>query len=151
MEVAFKSIPGSKYPGPDGFGAHFYKDCWHIIGPEVTEAVMSFFHTGKLLKEVNNTVITLVPKGKCPDILTNFRPISCCNVIYESISKILCERLRLVLPELIAENQSGFVHGRYIAHNIMICQDLVKDYGRKQAKPGCVMKLDLRKAYDMTL
>lgn len=46
------------------------------------------------------------------------------------------------------ENQSAFVHGRYLVHNIMMLQDLVKHYGRKKVKPSCRLKIDLQKAFD---
>ncbi|XP_056685556.1 uncharacterized protein [Spinacia oleracea] len=148
VKNALFSIPGVKAPGPDGFGSYFYKDARHIVGDEVIAAILDMLQNGKLLKEVNHTVITLIPKTKCPKDVSEFRPISCCNTIYKCITKVLCGRLRQVLPDLIMENQGGFVHGRFIVHNIMVVQDLVKHYGRKGVKPSCLMKIDLQKAYD---
>ncbi|XP_057251677.1 uncharacterized protein LOC104896242 [Beta vulgaris subsp. vulgaris] len=57
-------------------------------------------------------------------------------------------RLRVVLPDIIAENQGAFIQGRFIAHNVMVCQDMVKGYGRKNSSPGCIIKMDMKKAYD---
>ena len=146
--MAMWAINGDKAPGPDGFGSHFYKDCWHIGCPDVITAVVDFFQNGRLLNEVNSTSITLIPKVLCPSHVGDYRPISCCNIIYKCITKVLCNRLRMVLPDIIMENQGAFVHSRYIMHNIMICQDLVKHYGRKNTSAGCMMKIDMRKAYD---
>lgn len=48
----------------------------------------------------------------------------------------------------MAENQGAFIQDRLITHNILICQDLVKNYGRKNTSSGCIMKMDMKKAYD---
>ncbi|KAL2895084.1 hypothetical protein RDABS01_010993 [Bienertia sinuspersici] len=130
VKKAIFSIDGSKAPGPDGFNAQFYKDNWDIVGDLVSKSVLEFFQEGKLLKEINSTFT------------------ACCNVIYKCITKMICVRMKEVLPEIIAENQGAFVHGRHIIHNVMVCQDMVRHYGRKNTPPGCMIKLDLRKAYD---
>ncbi|XP_057250103.1 uncharacterized protein LOC130591185 [Beta vulgaris subsp. vulgaris] len=145
---AFFSIPGSKAPGTDGYRTYFYRDTWEVIGEDIVAAVLDSLQSGRILKEVNTTVITLIPKNSCPKNVTEYRPISCCNTLYKCITKVLCNRLRLVLHDLIMENQGGFVHGRNIIHNIMVIQDLTKHYGRKQTQPGCLLKIDLQKAYD---
>ncbi|KNA05116.1 hypothetical protein SOVF_193340, partial [Spinacia oleracea] len=70
VKAAMFSIDGDKAPGPDGFGSHFFKENWHIVGGDITRAVLDFFKTGKLLKEINSTTITLIPKTKCPNSVT---------------------------------------------------------------------------------
>ncbi|XP_062085993.1 uncharacterized protein LOC133792101 [Humulus lupulus] len=148
IKDAVFSIPGIKAPGPDGYCSYFFQDNWELVGNEICEAITSFLHTGHLLKEINSTVITLIPKCKCHNTVSDYRPISCCNVLYKVAKKLICSRLKVILPDLVAQNQGGFIKGRIIAHNIMICQDLIRHYGRKSIRPNCMIKLDLQKAYD---
>ena len=84
----------------------FYADTWQLVDDELITAVLDALQEGRILKELNHTVITLVPKTKCPHNVSECRPISCCNTIYKCITKVLCGRLRQVLPDLIMENQS---------------------------------------------
>jgi len=59
-----------KAPGSDGFNAHFYQKHWTIVGNDVTIAVQSFLLNGELLKELNHTLLTLVPKSQNAASLT---------------------------------------------------------------------------------
>lgn len=106
------SIPNDKAPGMDGFNSFFFKQSWGIVGDEVADAVLDFLHSGKLLKTVNVTSITLVPKVKSPTNVSDFRPISCCSMIYKCITKLICEKLKLVLLGLISYNQGAFVENK---------------------------------------
>lgn len=101
-----------------------------------------------MLNEVNSTTITLIPKLLCPNNVGDYKPVACYNVIYKCITKVICNRLRDVLADIIMENQRIFVHSRYIMHDIMICQDLVRHYGKAHTSLGCMLKVDMRKAYD---
>ncbi|XP_062089424.1 uncharacterized protein LOC133795956 [Humulus lupulus] len=148
VREAIFSIPHAKALGSDGFNSAFFQKHWDLIGDEVSGAILSFLENGKLLKELNATIITLIPKVVCPEHVSDFQPISCCNTLYKVISKLLYSRLREVLHSLVAETQSGFIKGRSIGQNVLICQDLLKHYGRRNCKPSCIMKMDIRKAFD---
>jgi hypothetical protein len=86
------SMSENKAPGLDGFSAPFFHSAWPIIGDNVCEAVLEFFHHGKLLQEVNSTIITLVSKRKNLSSMGDYWPISCCNIVYKCITKFWLTR-----------------------------------------------------------
>ena len=65
-------------------------------------AVLDFLNSGFMPPEINYTHIVLIPKIKNPEKITDYRPISLCNVIYKVISKVLANRLQMILPQLIS-------------------------------------------------
>lgn len=81
-----------------------------------------------MLKQANSTAITLITKVKKPKKITDFRPISCCNIIYKVISKILARRLRGILGKIVHMNQSAFIPGRQISDNIMLAHEILRGY-----------------------
>jgi len=141
------SMKSNKAPGPDGHTADFFKAAWPVVGGDVF-AISSFFASGILLKKVNATILTLVPKKPNPSVMGEFRPIACCNVIYKCINKILSNRILLILDDLVGKNQSAFIPGRNIYENVILAQELVRNYHRKAGNPRCIMMVDLMKAYD---
>ena len=112
IKSALLSIGDDKSPGPDGFSAYFYKKAWGSVGPDFCEAVREFFSSGQLLKQMNHSIIALVPKSNSASRVEDYRPIACCNVSYKVISKILAARLVPVMAKLIDPAQSAFVQGR---------------------------------------
>ncbi|XP_062100131.1 uncharacterized protein LOC133806013 [Humulus lupulus] len=61
---------------------------------------------------------------------------------------MLCYRLTKILPVIVHQNQGAFIKNRLLAHNILILQDLLHGYTRKNVSPRCLIKIDLSKAYD---
>jgi hypothetical protein len=106
-----------KAPGPDGFLADFYQQ--HTVGSEVCKVTLHFLNGSKLDEKINATYIALIPKNTAPTCVTDFRPISLCNVIYKIIAKLLANRLKMVLPHVISANQSAFIPGRLNTDNIV--------------------------------
>ncbi|XP_074303377.1 uncharacterized protein LOC141637860 [Silene latifolia] len=124
VKTAMFDIPGTKASGLDGYSSQFFKDNWDIVGHDVIAVVQGAFQSGKVLKQSNNTIITLIPKVELHETVMQFRPIACCNTVYKCLSKVICARLGQVLPDIINPYQSAFIKGRDIVENILICQDL---------------------------
>ena len=113
----------TKAPGPDVMNALFYQKFWHIVGNEVTNVVLDFFHTGHMVPDINYTYIVLIPKVRKPEKMADFRPISLCNVIYKINSKVLANRLKLILSQLISLTQNAFVPGHLITDNVLVAYE----------------------------
>ncbi|GKD46609.1 hypothetical protein Tco_1271254, partial [Tanacetum coccineum] len=148
VKEAIFSMGNDKSPGPDGYTAAFFKEAWGIISHDVTMVVQEFFTNGTLLKELNHTIIALIPKVASPSRINDYRPISCCNVLYKCISKILSNRIKDCLKDLVSPNQSTFVPGRRISDNILLTQEIMHNYHLDRGPPRCAFKVDIQKAYD---
>ena len=142
------SIGTDRAPGPDGYTTGFFRGSWDTVGGDVCAAIREFFSSGRLLKQMNHTVIALLPKSTHTTSVSDYRPIACCNVIYKVIPKILASRMASILPGIIDQAQSAFIQGRSMLENIHLAQELVSKYARKRSSPRCLVKVDLRKAYD---
>lgn len=70
-----------KAPGSDAFPGLFFQKYWEVVGDDLVEAVQSFFQNGVLTKELNHTNVTLVPKVRYPEAMSQFHPISLCRFI----------------------------------------------------------------------
>lgn len=146
-EVLFH-MPGSKAPGPDGFTTEFFKEAWSVIGEDVTIAIQSFFDKGFLPKGLNSTILALIPKKVEAKMMKDYRPISCCNVLYKVISKLIANRLKKILPKCITLNQSAFISERLLMENVLLATEIVKDYHKEDISPRCAMQIDISKAFD---
>ena len=150
VKIALFQMGPTKAPGPEGMNALFYQRFWHVVGDTVVDAVLDFLNNGHMLPDINHTYSVLIPKVKNPEKMSDFRPISLCNVIYKIISKVLANRLKQVLPSIISSTQSAFVPGRLITDNVLIAYETLHTmHCRKKGKKGYMaLKLDVSKAYD---
>ena len=94
VRVALFQMGPTKALRPDGMNAIFYQKFSHIVGNDVVFAMWDFLNNGNMLPEINHTNIVLIPIVKDPEKMSDFRPISLCNVIYKIISKVLANRLK---------------------------------------------------------
>uniref|UniRef100_A0A1D1ZAL7 LINE-1 reverse transcriptase n=1 Tax=Anthurium amnicola TaxID=1678845 RepID=A0A1D1ZAL7_9ARAE len=148
IKLVVMNSPKMKSPGPDRFLAEFFQTCWTIIGQDLCATMQHFFTTGRLLKQVGATFITLIPKNECADSLDHFRPISLCNFLYKVISKLIAGKLHKVLDKIISSHQMAFIKRRKIQDSLFLANDLVKNIHSRHRGNISVLKADLRKAFD---
>ena len=123
----------------------FYQHYW-----DVAKAVLTWLNSGTICPSFNHTYITLIPKVKCPQQVTEFHPIALCNILYKLVSKVLVNRLKKLLPDIISESQSVFQSDKAISDNILGAFESL--HHMKHNKVGkssfMAMKLHMSKAYD---
>ena len=111
VKAALDHIGDLKAPGPDGMPSIVYKKHWYFMADKVVQEVLSVLNGGPMPEGWNDTTLVLIPKVKNPSRIKDLRPISLCNVIYKLVSKVIANRLKLILPDIISDNQSAFVPG----------------------------------------
>ena len=150
VEKALKQMQPMKSPRPDGFSARFFQQSWSVVRGEVCKTVLDFLNNGIFDSSVNDSYIVLISKIKSPVSVSDFRPISLCNVLYKIIAKVLANRLKIVLPHIISYNQSAFIPGKHITDNIIVAFEAFHTMAtRLKGKQGFMaLKLDMSKAYD---
>ena len=149
-EILFslKKSSNNTSPGCDGFTYEFFKFFWRDLGVYLLRAVNTCFNKGELTDSLKRGIITCIPKGnKDKLLLKNWRPISLLNTSYKLASSSIAERLKLVLPSIINEDQTGFISGRYIGENIRILYDVLQ-YTEDHNLPGMLLLIDFEKAFD---
>ncbi|CAM8911363.1 unnamed protein product [Rhodiola kirilowii] len=147
---AIFQMGATKAPGLDGFSAIFFQSNWNLIKADFIKEVQGVFKELRLDANWNLTQIVLIPKVKEVTRMTELRPISLCNVSMKVVTKILANRLQLILGEVISLNQSAFIKNRMIFDNFIIAHE-VSHYirGCRNKKNGYAsLKLDMSKAYD---
>lgn len=101
VKKALFHIGDLKAPGPDGLHAVFFKRFWNLLGDGLVAEVLEAVNNCKIPDGWNDTTIVLIPKVTNPTLVSQFHSISLCNVVYKVISKMLANRLRVILPEII--------------------------------------------------
>ena len=122
---------------------------WGSIGNILVECFNESFAISEMSSSQRQAVITLIEKkdqDRCD--LKNWRPISLLNVDAKIALKVIAERMKRLLPELIHDNQSGYIPGRWIGENIRSILDIMQ-YTQSKELPGLLLFIDFEKALSL--
>lgn len=143
VEEALKKMAPVKSPNPNGFGACFYQNHWSIVGEKVCQAMLSILNGGTLSQ-------WLIPKVKSHVLVSDYRTISLFSVLYKIMSRVIANKMKIVLDAIISLNQCAFIPWRLTLDNVMVAYEALHTMKTRKKGRTCSMalKLDMSKAYD---
>ena len=135
-------------PGVDGLPRSFYIKFWDLFCEPLTVLARSVQAGEQLPQEFNEGVVALLPKteAEAPQV-GHFRPITLLNLDYKILAGVIATRIKVTLPSLVHETQTGFVPARQIFENISFNRDLI-DWSKHSNKKAYLAFLDFEKAFD---
>lgn len=104
VKKAVFDLSGDSAAGPNGFTKNFFQICWQIVAEDVWRALKSFFCGFELPRSVAHTNLILIPKKEAPKIFLDMRPISLSCFLNKIVSRVVHERILIVLPKIISPN-----------------------------------------------
>lgn len=125
IETAVKQLAKNKASGPDGIPNELIQKHWPLFKDELTSIIHAFYDHSLNLAEVNQANIIMIPKKEISENVGGYRPISVMNVVPKLIPKLLANRLRTVLPDLISTNQMASIQGRQITENFNATREML--------------------------
>ncbi|KAJ0491837.1 putative RNA-directed DNA polymerase [Helianthus annuus] len=134
-------------PGPDGFTMKFIKKFWDVFEQDFKNLLEFFHKEGRINVGSSSSFITLIPKSKDPVELNNYRPINLVGVISKVISKVLANRLKMVISTVISDSQSAFLKDKFILDGPLIVNELIS-WCKRCKRKAFLLKIDFEKAYD---
>lgn len=148
MKAKLFNFSSGKAPGPDGLTSEFFRKFWPELKATILESVAQFYKGKPLLNVANHTFLTLIPKTSTAMDMVGFRPISCVNMIYKVLTKLLEKRISKVALELISPHQTAFIQGRHISDNTILADEMLHGYGGIRTPKRCCISIVLRKIFD---
>ena len=137
-----------KSPGTDGLPCEFYKVFWNDVAEILINSFNYSYETGKISISQRKGIIKLIPKKDANlNSIKNLRPLTLLNCDYKVAAKAIASRIKMVLPKLVSDDQTGFIRNRFIGENIRLIDSVIK-YTKAKNTPGLLLFLDFEKAFD---
>lgn len=111
-----------------------------MVDQSVTEAVLRALNSGEFLYSINHTHIMMIPKKNSPKKVSDIRPISLYNIMYKLISKVIANKIKECMPNLISPIQSAFIKGNLlliIYWFILSCCNTLSEECKEKKKDSC--------------
>jgi hypothetical protein len=147
IKSAVFQMEHNKAPRPDGFMAEFYQYFWELIKNDLHSMLNDFYGGNLNIARLNYGIINLVPKCKDAKQIQTYRPICVLNVVLNFFTKILMNRLSVVVSSVISPVQTAFVRGRFILEGVVVPHEAL-NLIHVEKQSAMLFKVYFEKAYD---
>ena len=148
MDEAMNDMKLNKVPGCDGLPIEFYNRLRKVLREPLFAMFKEVVSKQEMSRSMKRGLILLLPKkNKNPLQIKSYRPLTLLSTDYKILAKICANRLKRVLPDIIGEQQTGFMEGRHIQTNIRRTMDIVAHVNRSK-KRAVIISIDYEKCFD---
>ncbi|CAI5965518.1 unnamed protein product [Closterium sp. NIES-65] len=147
VKRAFQSMTKNKAPGRDGLPKELFEAHWDILGKHFMLLVKSFSDTASLPTSTKDAVTILLHKKGGRDQLENYRPITLLSFTYKVIARVVADRMKKALSEVVSPEQFGFLPGRRLSDAVGLVADII-EAAKNKDKDWYLLLVDFRKAFD---
>ena len=148
LQNAIKESKRGVSPGGDGITTEFYIMFFPLIKETLYNCIRFSLSTGKLHNSALKGLITCIPKARKDSRILDFlRPITLLNSDYKYLEKIIANRLKPVLNDLIHQDQKGYLQNRRLSANVRFILDLI-DHLNNEKEEGLLLQIDYEKCFD---
>ncbi|CAI5481406.1 unnamed protein product [Closterium sp. Yama58-4] len=147
VQQAFRSMAKNKAPGRDGLPKELFETHWDVLGKHFMGLVESFTASSSIPASTKDAVTILLHKKGGRDQIENYRPITLLSFTYKVLARVVADRMKRFLHEVISPEQYGFLPGRRLSDAVGLVADVI-DAAKNKEKDWYLLLVDFRKAFD---
>ena len=148
IKTALDGMNKGKSPGPDGLTTEFYQHFASQVTPLLHAMISEAYRNKQLPPNMGESYIKLLPKKKTDRTQTkNYRPISLLNTDYKILTKVIANKIKPYLKDLVHPDQQCSIKDRNINNHNHFIRDLIY-YAKDKNIAASILALDQEKAFD---
>ena len=136
IQQALQTMENGKSRGTAGIAIEFYKEFFELLKKDLQDIFNNVLFEQKITAQTwNQAIISLISKQtEKLNSLKYWRPISLLCTDYKILTKILANRLKQILPDIISQEQNCSIPQRTIFNNLFLIRDLIKYQKEKKTE-----------------